>query len=118
MSTMLGVPQDQLPKFLALGEKVLSAGINVEVGTKAADELYDFFYAEVDKRKRDPTNDAVTYFVTAQKDNERFMTVEEAAASARFVLPAGIETTWRGLALMLLSILSHRDQCDDVCQKP
>ena len=118
MSTMLGVPQDQLPKFVALGEKFLSAGINVKEGAKAADELYDFFYAEVEKRKKAPKRDAVTYFVTAEKNDERYMTDEEAAASARFILPAGIETTWRGLALMMLSILSHRDQYDEVCQEP
>ena len=118
MSTMLGVPQDQLPTFVALGEKLFSAGVNLEEGAKAGDELFDFFFSEVEKRKRQPGKDALTYFVTAKKDDERVLNDAEAAITARFILPAGIETTWRGLALMLLQILAHRDQYDDVCQNP
>ena len=118
MSTMLGVPQEQLPTFVALGEKLFSAGINPEEGAKAGDDLYDYFYSEAEKRRKDPKKDAITYFVTAKKGNDRVLTDEEAAITARFVLPAGIETTWRGLALMMLEVLAHRDQYDDVCQDP
>ena len=118
MSTMLGVAQDQLPTFVALGEKLFSAGVNVEEGAKAGDELFDFFFSEVEKRKREPGKDALTYFVTATTDDGRVLSDAEAANTARFILPAGIETTWRGLALMLLQILAHREQYDDVCQDP
>ena len=117
MSTMLGVPQDQLPKFVALGEKLFSAGINPEEGAKAGDELYEFFLAEAKSRKKNPKKDVITYFVNAKDNGKRRASDEEAAIAARFVLPAGIETTWRGLALMLLQMLAHKDQYDDLCQE-
>lgn len=118
MSTMLGVPQDQLPRFVSLGEKLFSAGVDPVQGAAAGDELYDFFLGEVNKRKDAPQRDIITYFVTARQGNERVLSDEEAAVSARFVLPGGIETTWRGLSLMMVSLLSHPDQYDDVCQDP
>ncbi len=118
MSTMLGVPQDQLPKFVELGEKLFSAGVNPDQGAQAGDQLYDFFLNEVQKRKSDPKSDVITYLVQAKHHEDRVLNDEEAAISARFILPAGIETTWRGLSLMLFSLLAHPDQYDDVCQDP
>ncbi len=118
MSTMLGVPQERLLDFVQLGEKLFSAGVNMEQGLQAGNDLYDFFYAQAQDRAANPQRDAMTYFVTAKKDGKRVFTDEEAAISARFVLPAGIETTWRGLALVIATLLSHPDQYDDVCQDP
>lgn len=117
-SAMLGVPQERLNEFVVLGDKLFSAGLRPEEGQKAGDELFSFFLSEVEKRKTDPKKDIVTYLATAKRDGRRVLSDEEAAITSRFILPAGIETTWRGLALLLLTLMSHRDQYEDVCQDP
>ncbi len=118
MTTLLGVGTSQLPEFLEMGEKLFSAGIDPEGGARSADRLYDFWMAEVEKHHFDPKKDLITYLINAERDGERALSDEEVAVAARFILVGGIDTTWRGLSLMLLSVLSHPDQYRDVCADP
>ena len=118
MSAMLGVPQDKLAHFVRLGDLFFSAAIHPEQGAQAADDLFDFFRNEVEKRKASPEPDLITYLANVNEDGKRLMTDDEVAVTARFVLPGGIDTTWRGLALTLATLLGHEEQFDDVCQEP
>ena len=116
MSTMLGVSPEHLAKFVSLGERLFSPGVDFESAMKAGDELFDFFYAQAQSRLEKPQRDTLTYLVSVTKNGERALTDSEAAIAARFILPGGIETTWRGLALIMASLLSHPEQYTDVCQ--
>ena len=118
MSTMLGVPQDKLKDFVRLGEVFFTSPLHPELGFKAADDLYGFFADEVAKRKIEPRRDLVTYLINVTKGGERALSDEEVAVTARFILPAGIDTTWRGLSLVLFTLLAHPDQFAQVCANP
>ena len=116
MSTMLGVPPERLAEFVKLGERLFSPGVDFEQALVAGDELFDFFYEQALSRLNKPQRDVLTYLVSVTKNGERALTDSEAAVAARFILPGGIETTWRGLALVIATLLSHPDQYDDICQ--
>jgi cytochrome P450 len=118
LSTMLGVPHSYLSEFVRLGDLFFSSGVQPEKGAAAADELFSFFLAEVEKRKVEPKRDLLTYFLNATRDGVPALSPEAVAVTGRFVLIAGIDTTWRGLALVLAALLTHPDQFADVCENP
>lgn len=118
MGSMVGVPHNRLNELAKLGEQLFSAGVRPEEGLRAGDALYDFFLSEVEGRKECPGKDVLSFLVSSRNDRQCMTSDEEMAIAGRFLLPAGIETTWRGVALMLLSLLSHPDQYREVCQDP
>lgn len=118
MTTMLGIGTERMPEFIDLGDKVFSAAIHPEEGQKAADKLYDFWLAEVKAHEFNPRKDLLSYLLKVEREGQPALTDEEIAITARFVLTGGIDTTWRGLSLVLLSLLSHPDQYQAVCEDP
>lgn len=118
MTTLLGIGTSKLPEFMNYGEKLFSAAIHPEEAAIGADHLYDFWLEEVKKHHFDPKKDLITYLISAEMDGERALNDEEIAIAARFILIGGIDTTWRGLSLMLHSMLSHPKQYRDVCKDP
>jgi cytochrome P450 len=115
---MLGVPQNRLQEFVHLGDLLFSAPHYPEEALRGANQMYEFFLEQVRLRKTDPKKDLVTYLLSVRRDGERAMTDEAIAVTARFILPGGIDTTWRGLSLMLMSLLSHEEQYREVCAEP
>jgi len=117
MSTMIGVPQDRFADFVRLGEQLFTAPIQPDQGAGAASKLLGFYLDEVKRRRRDPQRDMITWLLEAEVDGRKF-TDEEVAIHARFLLPAGIETTWRQLGLMFVALLTHPDQYAAICASP
>ncbi len=117
MSTMIGVSQERFADFVRLGELLFSAPLHPEQGGKASEDLLVFYQEEVEKRKAAPQQDMITWLRGAEFRGRRFDDLE-VAMHARFLLPAGVETTWRQLALMFVSMLSHPDQYERVVADP
>lgn len=117
MSTMIGVPQDRFAEFVRLGETLFTAPLQPDKGVKASEDLLEFYRAEAEKRKADPQPDMLSWLLQAEAGGRRFTDLE-AAQHARFLLPAGVETTWRQLALMFVALMSNPDQYDLVCEDP
>ena len=119
MSTMLGVPQSRLTEFVRLGGIFFNAPHHPEEAMNAAGELFRFFLEEVEKRKREPKKDVITFLLEVKDaDGRRYMSDDDIAVAARFILPAGIDTTWRGLALVLFALLAHPEQYAEVARDP
>lgn len=114
MSTMIGVPQDRFAEFVRLGEQLFTAPIQPDQGAGAAAALHEFYMEEIAIRKKQPRRDMISWLLEAEVEGEKF-TDEDVAIHARFLLPAGIETTWRQLALMFVALLTHPDQYSAVC---
>jgi cytochrome P450 len=117
MSTMIGVPQERFAEFVILGEKLFTAPIQPDRGEAASRQLLAFYIEEVGKRRREPRRDMITWLIQAEVEGKRF-TDEEVAVHARFLLPAGIETTWRQLALMFVALLSNPREYQAVVDDP
>lgn len=117
MSTMIGVSQERFAEFVRLGELLFSAPLHPEQGGKAAEDLLAFYRDEVEKRKVEPQQDMITWLRGAEFRGRRFDDLE-VATHARFLLPAGVETTWRQLALMFVSMMCNPDQYAAVVAEP
>ena len=109
MSTMIGVPQERFAEFVRLGETLFTAPLQPDKGVQASADLLEFYRAEAEKRKVDPQPDMLSWLLQAAAGGRPFTDLE-AAAHARFLLPAGVETTWRQLSLMFTTLLSNEDQ--------
>jgi len=117
MSTMIGVPQDRFAEFVKLGETLFTAPLQPDKGVKASEDLLEFYRAEAEKRKVSPQPDMLSWLLQAEAGGRRFTDLE-AAEHARFLLPAGVETTWRQLALMFVALMSNPDQYRLVVEDP
>jgi cytochrome P450 len=117
MSTMIGVPQDRFAEFVRLGETLFTAPLQPDKGIEASADLLEFYRAEAEKRKISPQPDMLSWLLQAEAGGRRFTDVE-AAEHARFLLPAGVETTWRQLGLMFVALLSNPEQYRLVAADP
>jgi cytochrome P450 len=117
MSTMIGVPQSRFTDFVRLGELLFTAPMRPKEGAQASEDLLNFYLEEAAKRKIEPQADMITWLQDADFKGRRFTPVE-VAQHARFLLPAGIETTWRQLALLFVAMLSHPEQYAEVVADP
>lgn len=73
---------------------------------------------QITKRKAEPGEDIISWLLAAEIDppgeERRHLTDEEIVNFARLILLAGGGTTWRQLGIVLLALLSDRDQLDAV----
>jgi cytochrome P450 len=117
IARILGLPDDDAPRFQRWSIEVVSIAMNVERGLAAYRDLRDYFAAQVELRRAQRRDDLISELVEAEIDGQR-LTDEELFAFLRLLLPAGIETTYRSLGSLLFGLLSHPDQLDAVRADP
>jgi cytochrome P450 len=110
MACMLGVPDEEFGRLIHLGTAFFDADTDPAAAAEAAKALGQFFRSELEIRRRDPRDDILTWLATAELEDGQRLTDEDIVAHARFLLPAGIETTSRQLSMMVLTMLTHLDQ--------
>lgn len=70
ISTLLGLPAEDLDLFRRLSLDLISIPTDIEAGLNAATELYDYFLKQVEQRRRKPTDDIIGDLVAAEIDGE------------------------------------------------
>ncbi|CAG6865476.1 cytochrome P450 [Mycobacterium avium subsp. paratuberculosis] len=109
ISTLLGLPAEDLDLFRRLSLDLISIPTDIEAGLNAATELYDYFLKQVEQRRRKPTDDIIGDLVAAEIDGEK-LTDEAIIAFLRLLLPGGLETTYRSSGNLLYLLLTHPEQ--------
>jgi cytochrome P450 len=109
ISTLLGLPEEDLPWFRARAVELISYTINYKRAFEASAALKDYFLNQIDRRRSQPTEDIIGDLVTAEIDGEK-LTDEAIYSFLRLLLPAGLETTYRSSGNLLYLLLSHPDQ--------
>jgi cytochrome P450 len=117
IAQILGLPDEDAPRFQRWSIEVVSIAMNVPRGIAAYEALRDYFSAQVEQRREQPRADLISELVEAEIDGQR-LTNDELFAFLRLLLPAGIETTYRSLGSLLLGLLTHPDQLEDVRRHP
>ena len=79
----------------------------------ASQWLYDYFAGIIAERRQDRRDDVISMLAFAELDGER-LTDDEIIAFLRQLLPAGAETTYRGVSNLLFGLLTNTDQLDAV----
>lgn len=109
IARILGLPRQDYPKFQRWAVEIISVAANWERGTKASQELRDYFAEVMNERRRHADDDLITELCEAEVDGER-LTDEEIFSFLRLLLPAGVETTYRASGSLLFGLLSNPDQ--------
>lgn len=109
ISTLLGLPAEDLDLFRRLSLDLISIPTDIEAGLNAAAELYEYFLKQVEQRRRKPTDDIIGDLVAAEIDGEK-LTDDAIIAFLRLLLPAGLETTYRSSGNLLYLLLTHPEQ--------
>lgn len=115
ISTLLGLPAEDLDLFRRLSLDLISIPTDIVAGLNAATELYDYFLKQVEQRRRKLTDDIIGDLVAAEIDGEK-LTDEAIIAFLRLLLPAGLETTYRSSGNLLYLLLTHPEQLAIVYQ--
>ncbi len=109
ISTLLGLPREDLDLFRRLSFDLISIPTDIVAGFNAATELHGYFLDQVEQRRRKLTDDIIGDLVAAEIDGEK-LDDEAIIAFLRLLLPAGLETTYRSSGNLLYLLLTHPEQ--------
>ena len=115
ISTLLGLPPEDLDLFRRLSLDLISIPTDIMAGLNAAAELHGYFLEQVEQRRRKLTDDIIGDLVAAEIDGEK-LSDEAIIAFLRLLLPAGLETTYRSSGNLLYQLLTHPEQLAQVYQ--
>lgn len=116
--TILGLPLDDLPTFLAMKDGIIRP--NHVVGTAfgsheavthqkaTAQSIYDYFDAVLDERAQEPRDDLLTEFLATEVDGVR-LTRHEILDICFLFLIAGLDTVTATLDCMYAFLADHPD---------
>jgi cytochrome P450 len=106
---MLGLPDQDLPRFHRLAVELISIAVEIERGIAASQQLRDYFAEILAARRTHPGDDLISVLAMAELDGQR-LTDEEIFAFLRLLLPAGAETTYRSSSNLLYGLLANPEQ--------
>lgn len=109
IATLLGLPAEDLPTFRQRAVDLISYTVKYKRAFESSAALKDYFLAQMEARKSNPTEDIIGDLVTAEIDGEK-LTDEAIYSFLRLLLPAGLETTYRSSGNLLYLLLTHPDQ--------
>lgn len=110
-AALLGLPQEDLDLFRRLSLDLISITTGIEAGLQASVELGEYFFHQVEQRRRAITSDIIGDLVAAEIDGEK-LTDDAIISFLRLLLPAGLETTYRSSSNLLYLLLTHPDQLE------
>src|SRR5437763_6341168 len=110
---MLGLPQEDLPRFHRWAVQLISVGFDPEVGMAASERLREYFAGILAERRGAPQDDLISVLARAELDGHT-LTDEEIFAFLRLLLPAGAETTYRSSSSLLFCLLTNPEQLRSV----
>jgi cytochrome P450 len=111
IARLLGLPRADLPAFHRRAVTIISAGFEMERAAQASQELYEYFCAIIEERRKHPSDDVISVLAHAELEGVR-LNNDEICAFLRLLLPAGAETTYRSSSNLLWGLLSNPDQLD------
>jgi cytochrome P450 len=119
ISTIIGVPEGLFSEFVQLGEAAFGYNRNPMAAQEAVKRMTAHFRAELERHKRDssPRPDMMTGLLDAEHRGYR-LSDDEIVMHCRFLLPGGIETTWRQTANLFMAMMLHPEQWRAVCDDP
>ena len=110
---LLGLPEQDLPRFHRLAVELISGPFMPERGQRASTELRTYFATILEARRLQPADDLISTLAQVELDGQH-LTDEEIFSFLRLLLPAGAETTYRSSGNLLYGLLTNPDQLDAV----
>ena len=110
---MLGLPEEDLPRFHRLSVELISLSVNPERGMAASQELGAYLTPFIQDRRGKDGNDLITVLANVELEGER-LDDEHVLGFLRLLLPAGAETTYRSSSNLIYGLLANRSQWEDL----
>jgi cytochrome P450 len=117
IAALLGLERREHARFQKWTTDIVGHLHDPEQGVRALAELRRCVDDRIESARRDPGTDVISALVHAEVEGEQ-LTNEDTFTFVRFLLPAGVETTFRSIGNLLFLLLTHRDQFDDVRDDP
>lgn len=128
IAEMLGVDPQRRGDFKKWSDAVVAAGFNlgateemIAEATEASNNMDTLFYAEIEKRHANPSDDLIGAMVTVEEQGDKF-TEEEIVRQCGLLLAAGNVTTTDLIGNGMKALLDHPDQLkalqSDMSQMP
>lgn len=125
--TMLGLPLEELPRFLELKDGIIRAHAQLGVPpdhpdvaahrVATAQAIYDTIGAVVDERAAEPRDDLVSRFLAAEIDGHR-LTRDDILDIGLLFFIAGLDTVSASLDCMFVYLAEHPDQRRRIVEDP
>lgn len=115
VSHIVGLPQDNFEQFQRWAIDIVGAAADPGAASVAANELRAYFAPFVEERRANPKDDMMSELLHAEVNGEK-LTDEEIYSFLLFLLPAGIETTYRAFGNLLFHLLTNPQQLEAVAQ--
>ncbi len=120
IARIIGVPMTDMNYFVDMGERAFGGSRDLMKAFEAVQELGAFFKEKYEARKAAgdlDRGDLMSMMSKAEREGRRFSD-EEIVAYCRFLLPGGIETTWRQTANLCYAMMAHPQAYADVVANP
>jgi cytochrome P450 len=125
--TLLGLPLDELPRFLAMKDGIIrpDAVTGTPYGSEemhtlqraTADSIYDYFNEVLDEREAAPSDDILSEFLEAEVDGQK-LTRNEILDICFLFLIAGLDTVTATLDCMFSFLAQHPEQRRQLVDDP
>lgn len=113
LARIIGLPIADLGYFVGVAETAFSGNRDMDAAVAAVAELDRFFQDEYERRRASGRlvqgDDLISLMASVEREGFRF-SADEIVAYCRFMLPAGVETTWRQTANLCFALLGHPEQ--------
>ena len=103
---IIGVPVEDHAKFHEWAIWINGGPLHPKQGLKASAEMREYLTPIVEDRRHNPRDDLISDIVHARVDGER-LDDEHIYGFLRLLMPAGAETTYREMGILLLALLQH-----------
>lgn len=108
---MLGLPEDELPRFHRQAVELISIAIDFPRGLAASKALGETLKPIIAERRASPGDDLISVLATSALDGQT-LDDEHVLGFLRLLLPAGAETTYRSSSNLLFGLLSNPEQLE------
>ena len=108
IAAIIGVPVEDHRKFHAWSSQINGGPLHPEAGRAASEAMRDYLTPIVEDRRARPQADLISDIVHAKVDGEQ-LDDEHIYGFLRLLLPAGAETTYREMGILMLALLTHPD---------
>jgi cytochrome P450 len=116
IARLMGLPREDYVRFQRLSIELLNVVYDWDRGLAASVALKEYFGQILAARRRDPQDDLISTLAESEIDGAR-LTHEEIFAFLLLILPAGVETTFRGSGNLLVALLTEPELLDRVRAK-
>lgn len=113
----LGLPGDDVARFLAWGRAMLNFVADPGAGAAAAAAISEYCRGLVAERRGGAGTDLISRLACVEHDGDR-LTDSEIASFVRLLIPAGSDTTFRATSNLFAGLLSHPEQLELLRPEP